>query len=571
MAIPFTMALAACDSNDTSATGGAGGSTATGGITSSGGSTGGGGTGGVAPTGSIPGKVARYEYDIDADALTATTKLRIDVTPPGGDCVALESRTPLTGDVTWNDMPATSGNVDQGVFNACGQGLSEGPLTISAPTVLAKKKYFGLDVGFARKTDMDGGDFWYMLSWVGGCDLFAPCDTDPGTLAEFHYDIHHQPGVPVLCPGKITEGDTVTSCAVEGTLAPTYSAVAWASDAKWVKTPFMTSAGVDWVFYEVPSGNLANSLDPVTMGEFFEWITGLLGPYPYGTELRFAGGPTAWLGFEHPANIVLLEDLDALSTDYASGVIHVTMHETTHQWAGDRATIATAEDFVWKEATAEYLPYVFEDEHMGSIVSDATRGYWHSISFFSQHYPRPMDMPAPAVQAFYGDVYGPGPMTLYLQLEALIGRDKVLEGIQAFLKEPGGKSVAELQAALEAASGKSLKAYFDAWVFGQGAPEWPTMKIDTAQNGGEVTVTVTQQNASGKIYPCVVEVDVSSAAETKTATLDFGLAPASAAVSTTITLADPVTGAELDPRHKVIVRDAAAPAKAPSPKTVWIF
>jgi len=527
--------------------------------------------GGVLVTGPIPGKIARYDYAINADTWTADTRLTINVLDPGGDCVALESRAPLTGDVTWNEAPATSAAVDMGVFNACGQGVSSGPLTVRAPTSFNKKKYFGLDVGFSRTTNMAGGDFWYMLSWVGGCDLFAPCDNDPGALSEFHFDIQHQPGFPVLCPGKLTPGDTVTHCDVEGTLAPTYSAVAWASDAMWQKKPLLKANGVDWVFYEVPNGNLAASLDIPTMTSFFGWLTDLLGPYPYGSELRFAGGPTAWLGFEHPANIVLLEDLDAIATDYADAMTHVTMHETTHQWAGDRSTIATASDFVWKEATAEYLPYVFEDENLGSAIGDATREYWDGISMFSQHYPRPTDEPPPAVQAFYGDVYGPGPMVLYVQLEALIGRDNVLKGIQLFLKDPGARSVADLQKALETTSGKDLQPYFDAWVFGQGAPEWPTMKVDATQNGSEVTVKITQENPSGKVYGCVVEVDVQSATGTATALVDFGLAPASATASATVTLADPLMSATLDPRHKLVARDSAAPFKAPTPRPVWIF
>jgi aminopeptidase N len=247
------------------------------------------------------------------------------------------------------------------------------------------------------------------------------------------------------------------------------------------------------------------------------------------------------------------------------------MHETTHQWAGDRSTIATAGDFVWKEATAEYMPYVFEDEHLGAGVADATRGYWDGVSLQSLHYPRPTDDPPPAVQDFYGDVYGPGPMVLYVQLEALIGRDKVIAGIQAFLKDAGARSVADLEKAMETASGKDLKPYFDAWVFGAGVPEWPTMKVTTAQSGNEVTVTVTQENASGKLYGCVVEVDVKGATQTATATIDFGIAPQSAMATAKVTLTEPVMSTVLDPRNRVVAREKAAMAVAPKSRPVWIF
>lgn len=530
------------------------------------------GGGGAAPiVGTIPGKVARYDYVFDEDALTVDSALTLNVEAPGGDCTDFESKVPTTGDVTWNGDLATNATLDADVLHVCGEGLAEGSLVVKAPTTYAKKKYFGLDVGFSRKTNLAGGDFFYLLSWVGGCANFGPCDSDPGTLSEFHIDVKHAAGTTVLCPGKLTPGDTTTRCDIDGTLAPTYSAVGFASDAMWKKKPFMKANGVDWTFYEVPGGSLSQSLDPAKMSEFFGWITALLGPYPYGDELRFAGAPTAWLGFEHPANIVLLEDLDKLVTDYANSLQHITMHETTHQWAGDRSTIATASDFVWKEATAEYLPYVFEDEHIDAQTSAASLAYWDGVSLLSQHYPRPTDDPPLAVNTFYGDVYGPGPMVLYVQMEALLGRDKVLAGIQSFLKEPGARSVDDLRAAMEAASGKDLKPYFDAWVFGKGAPEWPTMKIETSQVGSEVTVTITQQNASGKIYPCVVEVEVDGASTKTSAKIDFGLDPQSEIASAKVTLMEPVMSTVLDPNHKLIAREAVAPIGPPQKRPVWIF
>ncbi|MBK8254412.1 MAG: hypothetical protein IPK82_17300 [Polyangiaceae bacterium] len=563
MSLVCTLALSACSSDDTAGVGGSGGGP--------GGAAGSGGTAGTPQAGPISGPVTRYDYVIDSDALTANTTLTVDVQAPGGDCVDFESVVSPSGPVMWNGADAVSATTDMGVMRVCGAPVFPGVLNVQVPTPIQKKKYFGLDVGFSKRTSMDGGQFSYMLSWVGGCDNFGPCDDDPSKLSEFRFEIKHAMGTPVLCPGVLTAGDTTTTCEVAGTLAPTYSAVAWASDPTWKRSPFMNAAGVDWVFYEAPSGKLRTSLSVTAMTQFFEWLTGLFGDFPYGNELRFAGGPTAWLGFEHPANIILYESLAGLPTDYTDALTHVTMHEVVHQWAGDRTTLADAADFVWKEAMAEYVPYVFEDEVLGPEVAAATRAYWDGVALQSGHYPRPTDKPTPPVNTFYGDVYGPGPMVLFVQLEGLIGRDSVMAGIQAFLKPAAGRSVAELQAALEEASGQDLKAYFDAWVFGSGAPEWPTMKVDTVQNGNEVTVTVTQQNASAKVYPCVVEVDVSGATQTVTASVNFGLAPSGASANTKVTLAEPIVGASLDPRNKLIAKSPVSPAVKPKPRPVWIF
>jgi aminopeptidase N len=532
----------------------------------------GGGGGAPAPTGPTTAAVKRYEYRFDLATAHAKSELALDVAAPGGDCFTASDRLAAASSATWNGAAAASSGLVDGQLQICGkEGVRGGEaLTVGAEGDVPQKTFLSLDVGFHRDVDQDGGQFSYLLSWVGGCDHFGPCDPDPSRLVDFHFEIAHAPGTVALCPGTLTDDGAVTTCDVAG--APTYSAFGFAADPLWQRAPFTTAGGVDLVFYETPSGKLASSLDKADVETFMGWITGLLGPFPYGNELRFAGGPTAWLGFEHPANIILNEALGGVQGAYTDPTMHVFMHETVHQWAGDRTTIASVPDFVWKEATAEYLSYVFEDEHRPPAEAAASLHYWKAISLQSSSYPRPTDDPPPAVQDFYGDVYGPGPMVLYVQLESLLGRQAVLGGIQAFLAEPGARTVADLRDALSKSSGQDLTAYFDAWVFGKGKPELPTLKIETAQAGDQVTVTVTQVNASGKLYGCKAEVAIQGATSTATATIDFGVAPTAASKSTVVTLAEPVTGLSLDPQNRLLARGAGATMVKPAEKRkVWIL
>ena len=576
--VPVVVGLlvTACSSDPetTSGPGGSTTSTGSGGAGGGGGASGTGGTGGsvAPPTGPITGTVTRYEYAFDLTTRHAKSKLEIDVAAPGGDCFQTSSELAAVTNATWNGAPAKSAAVTSKKLDACGEGVSPGkPLVIGAEVDVPLKKFFGLDVGFTTKKDLAGGDFTYLLSWVGGCDRFGPCDDDPSRLAAFHFDITHPAGAVVLCPGTLTPGDTVTSCELSGTLAPTYSAFGFASDPLWKRSAFTTVAGIDVALFEVPGGTIGQTLEKASVDAYLTWITGLLGPFPYGKELRLAGGPTAWLGFEHPANIILQEELPSLAQAYADATMHVFMHEVAHQWAGDRSTIAATSDFAWKEATAEYLAYVFEDEQRPAAEADASLAYWSAISLQSTYYPRPTDDPPPAVQDFYGDVYGPGPMVFYVQLESLLGRKVVLDGIKAFLAQPGALSVLDLEKALETNSGLDLKPYFDVWAFGKGKPEWPTVEVSTAQAGNTVTVTVTQQNASKKLYGCKIEVEVLGATTSATATIDFGIAPKSDTASATVTLTEPAVSTKVEPRHRLITRVAKAgvPA-APEPLLpVW--
>ncbi len=521
--------------------------------------------------GLIKADVRRYDYAFDLAATRGKSKLTYDVVAPnGGDCIDIPSRLPVIEEPTFGGAPATNVTSAGDLLHLCsapGKGIAAGPLAITTAADVPIKTFFDLDIGFSRQLDLAGGQFTYMLSWVGGCDRFGPCDRDPSKLVEMHFEITHPEDTVVLCPGTLTAGLTSTRCDVSG--APTYSGFGFAADPKWVRSLFAQGGGVDLVFYEVPGGKIASSLAAASVNEFLAWITTLLGPMPYGSELRVAGGPTKWLGFEHPANIILQEGIADLSTSYADAPMHVLMHEIVHQWAGDRTTLAAEADFVWKEATAEYLAYVFEDEHRPATEAASSRAYWDAIALSAQHRPRPTDNPS--VDTFYGDVYGPGPMVLYVQLEALFGRPVVLAAIRSFLSTAGAKSVSDLKLALEKESGKDLTKYFEAWVVGPGAPEWPTFSIATqALGGNQLKVTVTQENASTIVYPCKVEVGLNGGSTR--ATVDFGLAPTSNVASTTITFAGAVTSTQLDPDHRLVGRTKTNGfAPPPPPPVVWIF
>jgi aminopeptidase N len=509
--------------------------------------------------------VSHITYRFDLATGSAESTLALDVTPPGGDCYGVSCAIEVSS-VTWNGAPATSSAVDMGTLHACGTSVAE-TLTLGSAAMVPEQTFFGLDVGLSRRPSMGGGTFTYLLSWVGGCDLFGPCDDDPALLTAFDFEVTHPSGTTVLCPGTVEPGDTLTRCTLDGTLAPTYSAFAIAADDNWQKTNFTSAAGVSLVFYEAPGGALAASLEVTRVQEFMTWVTGLLGAYPYGNELRIAGGPTAWLGFEHPGNIVLLDELPTIPTSYSDATMHVFMHEVVHQWAGDRTTLASVQDFVWKEAIAEYLAYVFEDEQGPPGEALATRTYWDNVAVQAEYYPRPTDDPAPPVHIFYGDVYGPGPMTLFVQLEPFVGRATVLEAIAAFLSSPGARSVDDLRAALEQASGEDLQYYFDTWVVGSGAPTWPAFTANVMQTGDQVNVTLTQ--TTGAPHPCRVQVQVAGATTSAIALVDFGLHPTSAVASATVTLAEPVVTVTIDPNHQVINTPMGTAASEPLP--VWIF
>lgn len=559
--LPFAVACG----DDETAVGGApsGGASQNGGASAIGGAGGGGG----ASAGPMSATITRYGLRFDLATATLVSTLTLDVTQAGA-CFTVPSELDPTEAAF--DGVAASVSRKGGDVEVCGATLAPGEHALEATTLVPKKKFLGLDVGYATPTDLSGETFSYLLSWVGGCDHFGPCDDAPDRLVHFDFDVVHPAGTVALCPGTRSEtSPTETHCELSGATAPTYSAYAFAIDPAWQAAPLVSAGGVDVTMFEVPGGTLAQTLDEPSLAAFLDWSTARFGALPYGSELRIAGAPTYWLGFEHPANIVVMEDLDQFDLPYAAAVQHVTMHEIAHQWAGDAATIASAPDFAWKEAIAEYVAYVFEDESRPPVEAAASLAYWDGISIDAAYHVRPTDEPPPAVEDFYSDVYGPGPMTLFIQLEPLIGRDAVLAGIAQFLAGGGVRSVADLQAALEAASGEDLGDYFDAWVFGSGAPVWPAFQVTTSDlGGGQVQVTVTQVQPGGVVFPCHVAVRLSGATTQTLVDVDFGLHPAQAAASAIASFPESVLSTAVDPEHRLIDQSAGV---ARSHWPVYVF
>ncbi|HEU4533202.1 MAG TPA: hypothetical protein VFS00_03755, partial [Polyangiaceae bacterium] len=148
--------------------------------------------------------VRRYDYRFDLTTDTFRSGLSVEVAPPGGNCFGVRCGVDELDDVTWNGAPAEKSVIASGTLQVCGGDVSApGPLQIEAAGALEPATFLGLDVGFSRSTDMAGGEFTYLLSWVGGCDHFGPCDDAPSRLSEFHFEVTHPPGANVLCPGVL--------------------------------------------------------------------------------------------------------------------------------------------------------------------------------------------------------------------------------------------------------------------------------------------------------------------------------------------------------------------------------
>jgi len=505
--------------------------------------------------------ISRYDYRLDLASREAESTLTFDVTRSGSGCVNLKSSLPVRDTLAPLGFELAQ-RADE--LALCGSFTAGNAVQLSTKQTVIEAADPKTQVGFSRRPDRANREFSYLLGWLEQCPRFGPCDPAPQRLTHYTFDVSHATADVVLCPGVRTFTEGSTHCELLDTLAPSYSSFAIASDSGWARTPLVTAAGVSVVLYDTPAGSLYGGLDAASFGDFLEWLTQLLGPYPYGDELRVASAPTTFLGMEHPANIVVRDDLTNLFVGYSNVPMHVLLHETVHQWAGNRTTLSSTLDYLWKEAIAEYLAYVFEDERRPFPEAMSARSLWHNTGLGAPYPIRPLTPPPLPLEDWAAGGYDTAPLALFVQLEPWLGRPAVLAAIQLFLRDPVARSMDDLRAALETTSRLELANYFAAWVFGDEPVEWPVVSATVQQTGSEATVTLTQSQSRGRIFPCVIDVELKTANETAVAHVDFGLSPSSTSAAASVVLDEPVVSVSIDPERRVLVFPAPAAAAAPA-------
>jgi aminopeptidase N len=528
-----------------------------------------GGSGNPRPSGPIDATITHYDYKLDLDSRAAHASVTATVNT-GGDCWSLPFRAQEPANVTLDGEPAVSFTVDGGRLTACGAGYTEGAtLVLEADVTFAIATLGTSQVGYSVRQDAQQNPFYYLVSWVNGCDQFAPCDNRPGLFATYHFDVTHPAGYVVRCPGGIVEDSpTETECGFDFEGGPTYSTFGVAAYPAWTQTDLGMWGDVRVTLYDRAQTGIAARINSAWHAGYVAWLESSFGPYPYGHDLRLLTAPTYWNGFEHPGNI-LLSDTLAIQTmsGYADPVQHVIDHEVTHMWAGDQTTIAGTYDFVWKESMAEYLAYVYEDTQNPATAATTARA-WKAFAASARYFPVPLDHPD--LFAYYGDVYGPGPMVLFRQLEVMSSRAQVVAAIRSVLGQPRALAVSDLEDALQRETGLDVSQYALAWIDGSGAPAWPRFHLQLTPGTGTSTLLLHQVNPGSRARGCKFHVALQGANAGEVALVAVDTVAGGA--DQTLQIPTPpfaVTSLQLDPGSECLVYlDSSSPFIAPAP--AWI-
>ncbi len=206
---------------------------------------------------------------------------------------------------------------------------------------------------------------------------------------------------------------------------------------------------------------------------FFNRVTGR--PYPYVKYAQSCmpefGGGMENITATTMTDLALHDEIAELE-DNADGLVS---HELAHQWFGDLLTCKDWSHLWLNEGFASYFGPLFTEHDRGEDafrieMNQVLQGYLGS----DREYRRPI------VEARYessddmfdGMTYNKGSCVLHM-LRGLIGDEAWWKGIRRYVAERQLQVVEtdDFRKAMEAASGKSLKWFFDQWVYKAGHPE----------------------------------------------------------------------------------------------------
>lgn len=152
------------------------------------------------------------------------------------------------------------------------------------------------------------------------------------------------------------------------------------------------------------------------------------------------------------------------------------VHELTHQWWGNLITCETLKDFWLNEGITTFMTAAWKEHRYGRAAYDAeldvARGRLERARAAGFDKPLAWDGAYPTLGVRRAIHYSKGALFM-AHLRAALGEDAFWSGLRRYTIEHAGGAVTsiDLERAMEASSGRDLRALFAEWVFEGGLPD----------------------------------------------------------------------------------------------------
>jgi len=238
------------------------------------------------------------------------------------------------------------------------------------------------------------------------------------------------------------------------------------------------SARVPMWFYVNPArrddGERAFGKTP-KMLEVFERTIGY--DYPYERYSQIAVSDFIFGGMENTSATTqtdrTLHD-ERAHLDFSSDSL--VAHELAHQWFGDLLTCRDWSQAWLNESFATFFETVFREADLGwdEYLADIAELVADYVKEDAERYRRPIvtNVYRDPIELFDRHLYQKGGAVLHM-LRGELGWDRMRRSLRRYVADNAMRNVEtiDLIRAIEAVTGRNMRAFFDRWIYGEGHPE----------------------------------------------------------------------------------------------------
>jgi aminopeptidase N len=289
-----------------------------------------------------------------------------------------------------------------------------------------------------------------------------------------------------------------------------------------------------WVYYQDRDAGFYDFAEPTK--KVLEYYSDRIGPFVYEKLANIQSNSVSG-GMEAASAILYSEN--CVVGDRNERWRNVVIHEIAHQWFGNAVTEYDWDDVWLSEGFATYFTLLFIEHQYGrdAFLKGLASSKKSVDAFYAKN---------PGYRIIHNNLddmnkvtssqtYQKGSWTLHM-LRGMLGDDIFWKGIRSYYVKHmnGSATTADFINAMEEASGKSLKDFFDQWLYKPGtlrlkghwqyneAKKEITLRLDQVQNDGSVfkmplQVAIQRQ---GKPIPLITTVTLADMSNTYTIPVD---------------------------------------------------
>jgi aminopeptidase N len=468
-----------------------------------------------------------------------------------------------TVDLDFGSMPVSAVTVD-GRSARFVQHDEKLDLTLDSPARLNQNlrvsvTYSGIPKdGLILSKDKDGSPSAIGDNWADRVHHWIPCLDHPSAKASVTFTVNAASDYEVVANGapisKRANGDKTTTWIFneERPVSPYNMVVAIGRFA----TGKLGSPGVPITYYVPRSDGIYAARGFSPAGPSIATFSNLIAPYPY-KKLALIIGATRFGGMENANTIVFppnyFHDFDTVKKrakrfNIPASVEETDAHEIAHQWFGDSVTESTWSDLWLSEGFATYFAGLFlERNESPERFKDYMRA--NAISYLAYEKTRRAPIHDTKTESLFGllnpNNYEKGAWVLHM-LRGIVGDKAFFAGLKNYYNrhKDSVASTEDLRVALEKASGRDLKHFFDRWIYKAGHPVYQIRWRSLGR--GMIELTLDQkQDDEAFLQPVTVEI------KTKTGVRRVVIMPKDKTTSISVRSADP-TAIVVDPGEAIL-------------------